>query len=743
MRKLLKIGLGIAAGLVALLVLLVAAFALFFDPNDFRSQITEAVRKSTGRELTLGDVKLSVWPTLGTQIKEVTLGNAPGFGSAPLAQVAQADVGLALVPLLLQRELKISKVTLNGLRMNLATSADGKHNWDGILSAPPQAAGGKPAEPTTGGPGVKFVDIGGVTIKDAALSYEDKRTKQTTALSGLNLSTGSIRPGQPFDLKLAFATRLSKPAATADVALAARVSYDANQQTLQTEQLGLKVKAALADLNADMDLSFGLSAQLATPSARAEKIRLTLDATGKALPGGKQTLRFTGDAAYDGAQGTLKLTSGELSAAGLNASFSLDGTGLASGKPRFAGPLAVKPFNPRELLKTLGKTVPTTDPEVLKQLGLNGRIDATPQSLRINSLVMQLDQSNFTGSLGLASFATQALEFALKLDVIDADRYLPPPNTASAGQTSAAPQDKAAVNATEVPLNLLNSVAANGTLDIGQLKLAKLRLSNVQLRLAARPGAEQQISLAGQLYGGSLASQTRITPGAQPRVAQTLKLTAISAGPLLKDLTGKESMTGRGNVTLDINSSGKTVGALKQALAGDVSLSFANGAVKGFNLGQLLRKGQALLKGQQLKETEPQQTDFTELSTSAKITGGVLQSDALNAKSPLFRVDGAGKADLFNETIDYTAKPTVVNSATGQGGKDLQDLAGLVIPVRITGTFSEPKYALDLKAALAQKATQGLRDKVSDKLTNKLGGGSADSKGKVGDKLKSLFGNKK
>ncbi len=103
MGKLLKIGFGIVGALLLVVVLAVGAFALFFDPNDFRSQITKATKDATGRELTVGDIKLSIYPVLGARVQAVSLSNAPGFGDQPMAQIAEADVGLKLLPLVLQR----------------------------------------------------------------------------------------------------------------------------------------------------------------------------------------------------------------------------------------------------------------------------------------------------------------------------------------------------------------------------------------------------------------------------------------------------------------------------------------------------------------------------------------------------------------------------------------------------------------------------------------------------------------
>ncbi|MDP3295584.1 MAG: AsmA family protein, partial [Nevskia sp.] len=70
MGKLVKIIFGIVGVVLLLVVLAVGAFALFFDPNDFRSQITAAAKKSTGRDLVIGDIKLGIYPVLGAKVKD-------------------------------------------------------------------------------------------------------------------------------------------------------------------------------------------------------------------------------------------------------------------------------------------------------------------------------------------------------------------------------------------------------------------------------------------------------------------------------------------------------------------------------------------------------------------------------------------------------------------------------------------------------------------------------------------------
>ena len=68
----------------------------------------------------------------------------------------------------------------------------------------------------------------------------------------------------------------------------------------------------------------------------------------------------------------------------------------------------------------------------------------------------------------------------------------------------------------------------------------------------------------------------------------------------------------------------------------------------------------------------------------------------------------------------------MVATAGGQGGKELSDLAGVTVPVRLNGPFTAPQYKVDFGgiAASAVKAT----------IEKRTGGGNA------GQILKGLLG---
>ena len=90
-------------------------------PNDFREDVEKAVMDSTGRELTIeGDVSVQLFPWLAVEIGKATLGNAPGFGDEPFAELERAELSVQSWPLILERAVAVGTTEIDGLTLNLA-----------------------------------------------------------------------------------------------------------------------------------------------------------------------------------------------------------------------------------------------------------------------------------------------------------------------------------------------------------------------------------------------------------------------------------------------------------------------------------------------------------------------------------------------------------------------------------------------------------------------------------------------
>jgi AsmA protein len=256
-------------------------------------------------------------------------------------------------------------------------------------------------------------------------------------------------------------------------------------------------------------------------------------------------------------------------------------------------------------------------------------------------------------------------------------------------------------------------------------------VSDIRVQLDAKGGRLNIAPLSANLYDGRIEGALSVDANGN-RFAAKQNLAGVRIGPLLNDLADQDVVEGRGNVALDVAAHGATVGALKKSLSGTAKLALADGAIKGIDIGQKLRELKSLLKSGKdvtVAGDAAQKTDFSDLSASFRIADGVARNDDLLARSPLLRLTGAGNIDIGNERLDYLLKTSVVATSTGQGGKDLDAVKGLTIPVRLSGPFDKPDWKIEL-AGLAGEAAKAkveekkeeLRQKADDKLKGKLKG---------------------
>ncbi len=343
----------------------------------------------------------------------------------------------------------------------------------------------------------------------------------------------------------------------------------------------------------------------------------------------------------------------------------------------------------------------------------------------------QFDQSKVQATASVSRFAPLALAFDVNVDQLNLDRYLPPKapqDTDAPGAPGATPG--APAKAGVLDFSALKGPQVTGAIRVGALQVAGLKLSKLDAKLKLAGGRLDVAPLSMDLYEGSTSGSVLLNANGNA-VALRQNLVGIRINPLMQDLLAKDLIDGRGDVVLDISSHGGTVGAMKKALAGSAALRLKDGAIKGINLAQSLRDIKAKL-GQPNTTQQAQagqQTDFSELSASLKIAGGVAHNDDLAMKSPFIRLAGSGDIDVGQGQMNYLAKATLVTSAEGQGGKAADQLAGVTVPVRVTGPFDRLAYQLEWTSLVSDSAKaqlevkkQEIKTQVEDKAKDLLKG---------------------
>ena len=320
----------------------------------------------------------------------------------------------------------------------------------------------------------------------------------------------------------------------------------------------------------------------------------------------------------------------------------------------------------------------------------------------------------------------QAIRFTLAADQVNLDRYLPPPSPKPAASAPKGASPSSTKPEEPIDLSALKTLNLKGDLKIEQLIASNVKLEKVHLGVKAAGGKVDAEPLTADLYQGKLSGAASVNANTN-RFALKADLGGVAIGPLLRDALNNDLLEGRGNVALDLQTGGATVSAMKKALSGNASLALRDSGLKGVNLAELMRKARSLRGSSPPPEqgaTPAERTDFTELEASFVIKNGIAHNEDLSAKSPLLRLAGSGDIDIGGGSIDYLAKVSVVQSSGGQGGKDLAELRGVTVPVKITGPLDAPRYRADLGAAagdaVKQRAEEKLKERVQDRLKGLL-----------------------
>lgn len=714
--KILAVVAGVALGLVAILV---AALWLLFDPQAIRTQAEEWVSRHTGRQLQIaGDLRLALYPRLGVAMGRVSLSERDQPGTR-FAAIDEVRVGVPVVPLLSGR-LEVEEVFVTGLDVRIVRFPDGTMNIDDLAGG---AAAGTQAPPGEMAPGnapalPAGFRLAGIRVENARLTYRDEQTARETVLDSLRLNLGPLADGAAGRLEFAAELREGQQRLHAALSSGYRLQFAPPQIAL--DGLDIRVRGhwagvpeldahwTSATLAADAEaLVLGASqlrAAVRLPAAAAE-LALTLPDMRLGLPAGTRTLAI---AAYTG---DLKLTQATLP----------------------GGRLSV---------------------------GLTGRVDADLDALSAHGENrLRVDETTLQASWRIPKFSPLAVTFDAGIDRLNVDRYLP---QAAPAQPPATPATSAAPAGADpqIRLPLPAGIDVSGKLRAGELQVAGVKLTTLDLGMRV---ADRRLSVAPlrfDLYGGRATGRLSADAGGGQRFAVQLALEEVNLQPLLIDAAKTDLLAGRGRVGLDVTAGGQSLSALKAGLAGTASLALRDGAIKGINLARSLRELKSgLASGVAAPSSDaPEsagkdaQTDFSDLTASFRIARGVARNDDLLARSPFLRLTGAGDVDLPNGSLDYLAKVTVVNTATGQDGKSLDHLRGLTIPLRIRGPFAAPKFRLEVAGLAKEAAKEAAKDAARAKLGDKLGlpaGTETEAvreeaktrlKEKVDERLKGLFG---
>jgi len=181
--------------LLAILVTFVVAVTLyltvFFDPNDFKPEVVNAVKKQTGRELVITeDLSWTFFPTVGINLGGVSLSNPEGFTPKSMLEVHKAVAEVELMPLF-SKQIEIAQLSLDGAKINLVTRKNGSSSFDGLTGSAADKSS-TPSESSLSQAKLASIDVGGVSITNTQINLIDEAKGQTETVTLKQFTLGAF-----------------------------------------------------------------------------------------------------------------------------------------------------------------------------------------------------------------------------------------------------------------------------------------------------------------------------------------------------------------------------------------------------------------------------------------------------------------------------------------------------------------------------------------------------------------------
>lgn len=452
---------------------------------------------------------------------------------------------------------------------------------------------------------------------------------------------------------------------------------------------------------------------------------LSLKATfsGPQIPNSPVDVLLTADTRANLDKQRLEIASLDLKGLGLDLKGNVKAENILD-DPAYEGSINLAAFNLRKLASQLNQSLPkTADDKVLKKVALSTGFSGHLERLSLKDINVTLDDSILKGDLSVANFAEPDIEFDLKLDAINADRYLPPKQE---GKSGAATPETTAATASELPVETLRSLKVKGDLAADKIVVSNATLQNLRLGIRARNGDIRLEPIKADLYEGKYDAVIDMdAKGDALKLVINSRLDKVNMDPLLRDyLQQKEApLAGIANIALDdIRATGKNTDQIKRTLTGKGRLKVNNGILRGIDIHKVLEQIEVMLESKRYSKIDSSgNTPFEELSATLDINKGVVTNKDLIMLASGFKVTGEGMlANLNDETIKYNMKASVDETRTARG-EETFNIGGYGVPIQCRGSFEKPRCLPDADQIAKALFKQTGEEKLKGLLEKKLG----------------------
>jgi AsmA protein len=739
----------VAAALIVIIVAAIALLPSLINTSTFKESLIQQVKARTGQALTIeGDLSLSVFPWLGIKTGKVTLSQSPDISDQDLLQVERANIGVKLLPLL-QKTIEVGQITLEAPRLHFVVNQEGRNSLDSFLDEAPTTKTSETEikamtqeKNTTENKAEAYnkefpssnpsaITISGIKIINGHLTYEDKQKNERHIVNDVYVETGNLLSSTDTPIILS-AQVTAHNSELIFITVDANANIDINTGLISANAINANIankdKATLLKASIE-SLLFDQKKQI----IKTKSISLALNTKGFSP---QVSIPFTDINLKEYSTSAIEFLISEpkskIEASGDIALKHWDNN------PMIKGQIKTNEVDPSKIIDFFKIDYKPSDTNAFKKLYLSTHFSGSSGGVSLHSIKVILDDSRLAGDISIINFENPSYRFDLSLDTIDLDRYL--------SKTENESNSKNAGLAIAIPIPLFKKLTANGIFRANTAQANGAKLNDIRIGIASK-NQQVIITSTAKLYEGDTKGTITFTENIeQSTLTIKNKLNNVNIGPLLRDTEITDQVSGKATIKIDLNILDKNG---SQTNNGITELLIKNGALKGVDFKKILDdtqfafdklRGKASDMPLESQSIAADETRFAEMTATLNLNNNVLTNKNLLIKAPAFRVRGKGKIELEGKKIDYLASIAIVNTNSGQGGEDRDNLKNAIIPVHFYGNVSEPKYKIDTRALIkentkkeANKKKAELKEELKQKDLEKLGLTYKKNKASVGD----------
>jgi AsmA protein len=395
---------------------------------------------------------------------------------------------------------------------------------------------------------------------------------------------------------------------------------------------------------------------------------------------------------------------------GVQAADGVQGSGRLTLDVRAVGTLTALRYSGNGALSNASLRAPSlSQPFRIQRAGLTFASDA----VSLDNLQVSLGKTTAGGRVTIRRFAAPVIEFQLAadtLDVVEMQTVFAPVNTPGGTAVSVAP-DGAPPSAAETDGGFLRLATGSGRLRVGRITNGALALEDVQATTTLDRGVLRLDPLTASVYGGRHQGAVVVDASRTPATFSiTSSLEQVDANRLATATTNVRDVI-YGASTVRVSTSTNGIDSIAKSLNGTITLSLPNGRIAKMDL---LQEAAAIGRFVTGNPRTDRSTPVAALTGTFTVTNGVARTGDLRASLDGGSLGATGTINLVDERVAMRLTAVLSREASQQAGGSrvggfmttalANENGELVVPMLLSGTMSQPRFAPDVQRIVEMKA---------------------------------------